>query len=65
LGVYTQNIERIWRKVCANIPRYGIRETYLIGYLTKFVYKRKLYIIEQIVQFFKLIGKLYPPISTN
>lgn len=40
-GAHTQNIERIWRKVRSNIPRYGRREYHMNGYIAEFYFKRK------------------------
>ncbi|EFN85309.1 hypothetical protein EAI_15993, partial [Harpegnathos saltator] len=38
-GVYTQNIERLWRDMRANIPRYGTRDYYFTHYLAEFLFK--------------------------
>ncbi|XP_032669691.1 uncharacterized protein LOC116843409 [Odontomachus brunneus] len=35
-GAHTQHIERVWREVRANIPRYGTREDHELGYLNVF-----------------------------
>lgn len=40
-GAHTQNIERIWREVRSNIPRYGRREHHMDGYIAEFYFKRK------------------------
>ncbi|EFN87025.1 hypothetical protein EAI_00017, partial [Harpegnathos saltator] len=59
LGAHIQNIERLWREVRVNIPRFGTRETHLIGYLAEFMFKRKFNMNERITQFFKIISELY------
>lgn len=38
---HTQNIERIWREVRSNIPRYGRRECHMDSYIAEFYFKRK------------------------
>lgn len=40
-GAHTQNIERTWREVRSNIPRYGHRELHIDGYIAEFYFKRK------------------------
>ncbi|RLU25123.1 hypothetical protein DMN91_003215 [Ooceraea biroi] len=40
-GTHTQNIERIWREVRANIPRYGRSEYHMDSYIAGFYFKRK------------------------
>lgn len=62
-GAHTQHIERVWREVRANIPRYGTRESHLEGYLCEFLYKRAHAFSERIENFFDLIAELYPPLS--
>ncbi|XP_025158751.1 uncharacterized protein LOC112589480 [Harpegnathos saltator] len=58
-GVHTQHIERVWREVRRNIPRYGsTREYHALGYLCEFLFKRALERIEN----FDVIAELYPPI---
>ncbi|XP_071575579.1 uncharacterized protein [Temnothorax nylanderi] len=39
-GAHTQHIERVWREVRANIPRYGTRTSHLVGYLAEYLFKR-------------------------
>ncbi|EFN82675.1 hypothetical protein EAI_02718, partial [Harpegnathos saltator] len=41
IGAHTQNIERIWREVRSNIPRYGHREHHMDSYIEEFYFKRK------------------------
>jgi len=62
-GAHTQHIERVWREVRANIPRYGTRSDHVEGYLFKFLYKRAHPRAERIENFFDLIAQLYPPMS--
>lgn len=40
--INTQKIERTWRDVRGNIPRYGRKESHFIGYLAEFQFKKKL-----------------------
>ena len=39
--VYMQNIERLWCDVRGSIPRFGHSKKHLVGYLAKFIFKRK------------------------
>lgn len=39
-GAHTQNIERSWREVRSNVPRYGRSEQHYAGYLCEFLWKR-------------------------
>jgi len=43
-----QHIERIWREVRGNIPRYGIRNDHVLGYLTEYFFKRAYSRLERI-----------------
>ncbi|KYQ49300.1 hypothetical protein ALC60_11632 [Trachymyrmex zeteki] len=36
LAFHCQNIERVWRDMRANIPRYGTREKHYINYVAEF-----------------------------
>ncbi|XP_071633117.1 uncharacterized protein [Temnothorax longispinosus] len=60
-GAHTQNIERVWREVRANIPRYGTRSSHLVGYLAEIFFKRRYKFSDKIVVFFEAIGKFFPP----
>ncbi|XP_025264891.1 uncharacterized protein LOC112638075 [Camponotus floridanus] len=64
-GAHTQNIERTWREVRANIPRYGTREKHLIGYMAEFFFKRQYKFDDRIVSFFEAVGKFFPPGSNT
>lgn len=41
-GVHTKNIEKLWRQMRANIPRYGTRNytRHFTNYLAEFLFKR-------------------------
>ncbi|XP_028046186.2 uncharacterized protein LOC118644227 [Monomorium pharaonis] len=64
-GAHTQHIERVWREVRGNIPRYGTKEDHVLGYLCEFLFKRAHSRLERIETFFDIIGELYPPLSTD
>ncbi|EZA50804.1 hypothetical protein X777_11059 [Ooceraea biroi] len=57
----TQHIERVWREVRANIPRYGTRTSHLAGYLAEFLFKRVHKFEDRLNSFFCAIAQLYPP----
>ncbi|KYM95728.1 hypothetical protein ALC62_13634 [Cyphomyrmex costatus] len=59
-GVHTQNIERVWRDMRANIPRYGTREKHYIYCLTEFLFKRIYNFDERIDTFFEIMSTMYP-----
>lgn len=59
-GVHTQNIERIWREMRANIPRFGIREYHYEAYLAEFVFKKYCKFKERIDCFFDIMSEIYP-----
>ncbi|XP_032666839.1 uncharacterized protein LOC116842158 [Odontomachus brunneus] len=59
-GVYTQNIERLWRDMRGGIPRYGIREKHYMYYIAEFVFKRKYEYHQRIDKFFEIMASLYP-----
>ncbi|XP_032684343.1 uncharacterized protein LOC116850320 [Odontomachus brunneus] len=61
-GAYTQHIERVWREVRGNIPRYGIRSDHFIVYLSEFLFKRVHSRLERIEVFFDIIAEMYPPL---
>ncbi|XP_024888850.1 uncharacterized protein LOC112465514 [Temnothorax curvispinosus] len=60
-GAHTQNIERVWREVRANIPRYGTRSSHLVGYLAEYLFKRVHAYEDRLSSFFRAIADLYPP----
>ncbi|XP_071576488.1 uncharacterized protein [Temnothorax nylanderi] len=60
-GAHTQHIERVWRKVRANIPRYGTRSSHLVGYLAEYLFKRVHAYEDRLSSFFRAIAELYPP----
>lgn len=63
-GAHTQNIERSWREVRSNVPRYGRREAHYFGYLAEFFFRRKFRDhTSRIHEIFKAIGALYDPKS--
>jgi len=64
IGAHTQHIERVWREVRGNIPRYGIREDHVLGYLAEYLFKRAYNRLERIEIFFDIITELYSPMST-
>ncbi|XP_026825347.1 uncharacterized protein LOC113561918 [Ooceraea biroi] len=59
-GAHTQSIERVWREVRANIPRYGTRTSHLMGYLAEYLFKRVHPYEDRISSFFRAIAELYP-----
>lgn len=40
-GAHTQHIERLWREVRGNVPRYGNTKHHFIGHLAEFMFKRR------------------------
>ena len=60
-GAHTQHIERVWREVRGNIPRYGRRTDHVVGYLSEFLFKRAYSRLERIEIFFDIIAEMYPP----
>nr|XP_012229903.1 PREDICTED: uncharacterized protein LOC105676515 isoform X1 [Linepithema humile] len=63
-GAHTQHIERVWKEVRGNIPRYGRRSNHFIGYLTEFFFKRAYSRLERIEIFFDIIAEIYPSTPT-
>ncbi|XP_071578824.1 uncharacterized protein [Temnothorax nylanderi] len=63
-GAHTQHIERVWREVRANIPKYGTRSYHVEGYLFKFLFKHAHPRAERLDNFFDVIAQMYPPLST-
>lgn len=41
-GAHTQNIERSWRDVRSNIPRFGRSEDHMAGYLAEYCWKKSM-----------------------
>lgn len=64
-GVHTQNIERFWRDMRSNIPRYGIRDYHYTSYLAEFLFKRHYDFNERVDAFFKIMSTLYPLNTIN
>lgn len=61
-GAHTQNIERVWREVRGNIPRFGSRDTHLVGYLAEFLFKRQYPNHNNRAHaFFRAVSQLYTP----
>lgn len=58
--VHTQNIERLWREMRANIPRFGTREYHYEHYIAEFLFKRLYTIDKRIDVFFEIMSRLYP-----
>jgi len=59
---HTQNIERLWRDLKANIPRYGRRKAHYVGYLARFEFFKKFKCSKaRIHEIFMAIGQLYDP----
>lgn len=65
-GAHTQHIERTWREVRANVPRYGRKEDHFAGYLAEFFFRRKFpNSTERVHEIFAAIGQLYNPKKPN
>ncbi|XP_011686373.1 PREDICTED: uncharacterized protein LOC105449076 [Wasmannia auropunctata] len=60
-GAHTQGIERVWREVRANVPKYGIKRRHLEGYLAEYMFKRAHPRERRIEAFFDAIARKYPP----
>ena len=50
-GAQTQHIERQWREVRSNIPRYRIRVKNIVSYLNEFLFKSGVPMLERVDQF--------------
>ncbi|KYQ47743.1 hypothetical protein ALC60_13231 [Trachymyrmex zeteki] len=61
IDAHTQNIERVWREVRANIPKYGILPDHFEGYLSEYLFKRNHDLEKRIDSFFDIISQVYPP----
>lgn len=61
-GVHTNTVERTWREVRCNIPRYGVRKEHFVGYLAEYQFKRRYADTNQRLHHFLLAAAaLYPP----
>jgi len=58
-GDYTQNIERLWRELQANIPCYDTHDYHFTNYLAEFLFKRMYNFDERIDAFFEIISFIY------
>lgn len=59
-GAHTQNIERVWREIRDNIPRYGRRKHHYISYFAEYMFKRRYPYLQRIDAFFTIMRDLYP-----
>lgn len=59
-GVHIQNIEKMWKKIRASIPRYGIRDHHFTHYIAEFMFKKMYKYDERIDAFFSIMSSLYP-----
>lgn len=65
-GAHTQNIERCWRDVRENIPKFGRKKKHYEGYLCEFLWKRSLpKTKDRIHAFFKMASEVYNPNSSD
>jgi len=65
-GAHTQNIERSWREVRANIPKYGRRKVHFAGYLAEYLFKRKFPDFNiRIHEFYRAAAQLYDVYNGN
>jgi len=62
-GIYTQNIERLWRDMRSKIPRYGVRDYHFIHYIAEFLFKRT-YNFDQRINAF-IMNSMYPLDNLN
>lgn len=61
-GAHTQTIERTWREVRGNIPRFGNKKHHLAGHLAEFIMKRRFADrAARFHEFMNLAAQLYPP----
>ncbi|KAL7724446.1 hypothetical protein ACLKA6_000182 [Drosophila palustris] len=59
---HTQNIERLWRDMRGDVPRFGRSMKHSVGYLARFEFRKKLKSIkERRHELFMAIGRLYDP----
>jgi len=57
---HTQNIERIWRDMRGNIPRFGTSVKHYRFYIAEFLFKRRFVHHERIDKFFTIMSEIYP-----
>lgn len=63
---HTQNIERLWRDLKDDLPKYGRSKEHFLGYLAEFLFKKKFSNnADRIHEFFMAMGKLYNPEEEN
>lgn len=60
-GAHTNNIERTWREVRSNVPKYGRRKQHFAGYLAEYMFKAKYPMNERLHAFYCAAADLYPP----
>lgn len=60
-GAHTQNIERMWREVRSNIPRYGRKKDFNAGYLAEFWWKRNVQLNSRVHQFLVEVARQFNP----
>jgi len=61
-AAHTQHIERVWREVRGNIPRFGRKDSHMVGYLAEFLFKQKYPDHrDRVHAFFSAVAELYPP----
>lgn len=56
-GAHTQSVERLWREIRANIPRYGGKKEYFLEYLALYMHIKQTNPDTVIPTFFKLLAK--------
>ncbi|XP_023239048.1 uncharacterized protein LOC111637718 [Centruroides sculpturatus] len=62
MGSHTNTIERMWREVRANVPRYGVRKEHMVGYLAEYLFKAKYPDMGSRLHHFQVAAaNLYPP----
>ena len=68
-GAHSQTIERSWRELRSNVPRFGRRKKHYDGYLAEFQFKRAFKIGKaRLHHFLKIAGEMYqcePSTSTQ
>ena len=63
-GAHTQNIERAWRDVRGDVPKFGRKKEHFSGYLAEHLFRRKYPNHKDMYHiFFKYMGQVYPPTS--
>ncbi|XP_045468447.1 uncharacterized protein LOC123676540 [Harmonia axyridis] len=65
-GAHTQNVERLWRDIRFDIPRFGRRSDNFVYYLAEHYFHRKFpKFTDRFHEFFKYIAEVYPPTDTQ